>query len=370
MADVTEGHRPGWKLGSIVGVPVFLARSWLIIAVVIVAMFGPQLSYLRPDLGPLAYALAGVYALALLLSVLVHEVAHAVSAKAMRMRPQHIVLDLFGGHTQFHADNIRPLSSFVVAFAGPLSNLAIAGLAWVALGSMDPYDVMTRLVYGVMWTNGFVGLFNLLPGLPLDGGAMLEAAIWGATGRRSQGTIVAAYLGMLAAVGVVVFFLRGLLTGDPPGLFTVVWSLVIGQMLWSASRNALQIGRIRRRAEGVDIQGLTHPVRLVGPGDRVGALLNQGGAGQPLVVVDPATGHPIGLVDGGALANAFQSGRYDATAISVSRGITDADLVDHGSDAITILTRLSGQPRDALLVMNHGRVVGLLPTERLLAQLG
>lgn len=367
---MAELDKPGWRLGSIVGVPVFLAKSWLVIGLVVVALFGPQLSALRPDLGVLAYVVALIYALALLLSVLVHEVSHAVTAKLMGMRPQHIALTLWGGHTQFDADNIRPTSSFVVAFAGPLSNLAIAGVAWLALGSMDPYDISTRLLYGVMWTNGFVGLFNLIPGLPLDGGAMLEAAIWGITGKRSTGTTVAAYLGMAATVVGVLYMMRGFLTGGPrPGTFTIIWTLLIAQMLWLASRSALRTGRFRSKAERIDLRQLTVPALIVAPGDPLTGILQRGMPGSPIVVVDPVTRMPVGIVDGGALAAAANAGRYDATAISVSRGLSENDLIEHDSDAVTILTRLGAQPRPELLVMDRGAIVGILPVDRLIAQL-
>lgn len=356
---------PGLRVGRIAGVPVFLTPAWFLIVLLTMPVFGPQVQQMRPDLGPVAYLVALVYALALMLSILLHEVSHALAARACGRQPHRIVLDLLGGHTAFTESGSTPGTQFLIAAAGPATNLALAGVLWFAVGAGDPYAVSTRLLSGVMWTNGVVGLFNLLPGLPLDGGAMLESAVWAVSGRRSTGTRIAAALGLATAVGVVLYSLRGFLEGDPPGLVRVVWTFYLAQVLGRASWNALQLAGIRQRTERMDLASLIDPAVPVDPRAPVSALTSAG----PYVVIDPATGAPAALVDPDALHQALTAGRHDAPVAAVSQGLTPEDVVPRDVDAFAVLERFSNGPGPMLVVTDHGRVVGVLRRERVAAAL-
>ncbi|HXR67799.1 MAG TPA: peptidase M50, partial [Dermatophilaceae bacterium] len=125
MAASTEDSTrasPGLRIATIGGVPVYIARSWPVIAVLIVATFGPQVALANPDLGPRAYVVALAYALLLLASVLAHEAAHAVVATRARYRVNRVVADLMGGHTAYDTVTARPGASALVAVAGPAAN--------------------------------------------------------------------------------------------------------------------------------------------------------------------------------------------------------------------------------------------------------
>src|SRR3954468_5490691 len=123
----TAAH--GWRIGTLAGTPVYLGRSWPVVAVLIVVVFGPNLA--RPDRGTsYGYLLAAGYAVLLLLSVLVHEAAHALAARWRGHPVSRIVADVWGGHTVYDATRSSPTTTAVVAVVGPLSNLVLAALVW------------------------------------------------------------------------------------------------------------------------------------------------------------------------------------------------------------------------------------------------
>ena len=196
------------RLGRLVGVPVYLSWNWLLIAGFVVLLFGPQVARLFPELGIGAYGIAFLYAVLLALSVLVHELAHAVSARAFGWPAQEIVLNLWGGHTQFGAFQATPGRSLVTALAGPAANVLIA-LAGTLIAAVAPPEGVARLLLDILvYANWLVALFNVLPGLPLDGGRIVESAVWAITGSQDKGTLAAGWAGrgivMLLGVALVV----------------------------------------------------------------------------------------------------------------------------------------------------------------------
>jgi Zn-dependent protease len=171
-------RREGIPLGRIAGVPVVLAYSWFVIAAFTVIVYGPVLARNNPMLGASAYVVAFAYAVLLLISVLVHELAHALTAKIYGWPTQKIVLNLWGGHTQFESFTASPGRSVLVALAGPAANFVLAGGAWLVLGTNSLGSVAEILTNIFMWANFLIGVFNVLPGLPLDGGRLVESIVW------------------------------------------------------------------------------------------------------------------------------------------------------------------------------------------------
>ena len=217
MAASTEDSTrpaPGLLLATIGGVPVYIGRSWPIIAVVIVATFGPDVARQRPELGLGAYAVALAYAVLLLVSVLAHEAAHAVVATRSGYRVNRVVADLWGGHTAYDSSTARPGASALVAIAGPAANALLALVGWLAIPDV-PGDIPSLLVVAIVYTNAFVAAFNLLPGLPLDGGFLVDSLVWRITGNRESGLIAAGWCGRVVTVLVVLWFVGRPLTERP-----------------------------------------------------------------------------------------------------------------------------------------------------------
>ena len=173
---------PGLRIGVIAGTPVYLGRSWPLIVLLVLLIVVPAQSGAGGSLGQ-SLVVAVAFALMLLVSVLVHEAAHALVALWRGHRVDRIVADVWGGHTVYDATSGTPVSTALVAVAGPLSNLALAAVSWL----VQPYvsgAVVQAVLEAVTYTNLFVGLYNLLPGLPLDGGQIVSSLVWRATGRK------------------------------------------------------------------------------------------------------------------------------------------------------------------------------------------
>ena len=160
----------GIRVGRAFGAPVLLKPSWFVIAVVVTLAFAPSVRRSVPGIGIGAFGVGFSFAVLLLVSVLVHELAHAAMAKAVDSPADAVVLDVWGGHTSFSVESSSPARSFAVAAVGPASNAVIAGLALLALPAMQTGGVPRLLTVATLQANVFVAAFNSLPGLPLDGG--------------------------------------------------------------------------------------------------------------------------------------------------------------------------------------------------------
>lgn len=329
----------GWRIGSLRGIPIYIGGGWVVIAIVMLAFFGPQVAYTLPALGPWAYAVALAYAGLLLLSVLVHEAAHALTALACGYRVHRIAADLMGGHTAYDAARATPGRSALVALTGPLANLLLCLIGWLLL----PYvrgDVLGLLVWAATWTNGFVAVFNLLPGLPLDGGFLLDALVWKATGRRHLGLIAAGWSGRIVTIAVVLWFAGApLLRGEYPSLWTMAWIALIGAFLWFGAGQAITTGRLRGRLARLDVRAVANPVVTMTRRDPISRLpplqhLDAEAVRRGVVVaILDDDGTPLGILDSDAVRLASEAGAGDAPAESCLRLMPPGWVLDLPSGA-------------------------------------
>ena len=296
---------PGLRVATLAGVPVYIGRTWPVIAVVILLLYGPSLQVSRPDLGIVAYVVAAAFTLLLLVSVLAHEAAHALVARAFGYRVSRIVADLWGGHTAYESEGKRPGASALVAVVGPVTNGVLAVIAW-QLASLVPADSTAHLLLGAMgWTNGFVALFNVLPGLPLDGGFLVDALVWKVTGRREAGLTAAGWSGRVLTVLVVVgaLVVWPAVEQRPISFVDVVWAGMIGAFLWAGATQAIRAGRVRGALNNVSVDTVwrrvaTLPLRATA--EDAYQLRTSGLGGAAVVILDPS-GVELGLVDDDAL---------------------------------------------------------------------
>ena len=164
----------GWVLGYGAGAPVVLAPSGLVVAAFLTWIFLPTVRTAAPDLGSITtVAAAAAFPILLALSVLLHEIGHGLTGRRFGAPPTEYVITLWGGHTQFQRELPSPAVSALVAIAGPAANGGLGVLAWWVTGATS--GVVGLLLWAAAIANGFVAVFNVLPGLPLDGGRALEA---------------------------------------------------------------------------------------------------------------------------------------------------------------------------------------------------
>ena len=325
---------PGLRIITIGGVPVYIGKSWAIIALIIVATFGPQVAADRPDLGLGAYAVAIAYFGLLLFSVLAHEAGHAVVATRAGYRVKEIVADLLGAHTSYDASASRPGPSALVAIAGPAVNALLALVSWLAI-PVVPEGIPLRLTGAMLLANAFVAAFNLLPGLPLDGGFLVEALVWRVTGSRESGLIAAGWCGRVVTVLVVLWFVgMPLLDGQPPDLFDIVWALFIGSFLWVGASNAIRAGHGRRLLAGIRIDSVwRRAASLPVYASAAQALaLRAAAEGGAFVVVEDNARKAVGLVDDEALYAIPEQSLGGVTVTSVMRLQPDGWVVEATPD--------------------------------------
>ncbi len=358
---------PGLRIGSVAGVPVYLGRTWPIIVVVIVALFGPNLAASRPDLGAGAYAVALAFALLLLVSVLAHEAAHAVVGRLCGYQVARVVADFWGGHTAYNSSDSTPGGSALVAVAGPVANGVLAGAGVVVLPLLPP-DIPTLLGSAFVWANAFVAAFNLLPGLPLDGGYLVDALVWKVTGSRERGMIAAGWGGRLLTVALVLAVVGWpLLQGDPPSLFTVVWAWLLGWFLWMGASNAVRTGKARLLLSTITIGSVWRPATEVPAAVPVGQVLSHHGRlidldRTTLVVIDE-DGRARGVVDPAAVRR-IPEGHRDGTPVSAGAQGRPAGWVVAGDPAepITEVVATMQELRISSVAVRtgSGRVEGII----------
>jgi Zn-dependent protease/predicted transcriptional regulator len=243
-----------WRVARIAGIEVRVDSSWVVIALLITYSMYLRYASLYQDLSGSGAVTLGIVATVLFFgSVLVHELAHALVAQARGIRVQDITLFLFGGATRAKVESRGPADEFLIALVGPLTSGLLAALFGIVAGLGG--DALSRPVAGTVgylaWTNLLLAGFNLVPGFPLDGGRLLRAAIWRATGNLSRATRVASGAGqgvgwLLVAAGVA-----WLLAGDLAG---GIWFAFIGWFLVQAARSSSQDLQLRDLLRGVEAE--------------------------------------------------------------------------------------------------------------------
>lgn len=364
MPPPQERGVPGWRIGQVRGVPVYIGRTWPIIAIFIVVVFGPQVQSVLPQLSSnAAYIVALGYVLLLLLSVLVHEASHALMGQWRGYRVRQIVADLWGGHTAYDSADTTPLSSALVAIVGPLSNGLLALAGFVALQGLDS-GVPRLLTQVFVWTNGFVAVFNLLPGLPLDGGYLVDSLVWRISGSRATGLLVAGWCGrVVAALVVFAAFSRVILQGGSPDLYTIVWGVLIAGFLWVGAGGAIARGASTKVISRVTVRQLLTRVTFIPSGTQLSRLQ---GAGD-LVVTD-AAGEPWGFAtaaDRARVPASLGAGPpVDAVARRQPPGwVTRVNSVDEDcTDLIAAVQALDPPPEHLLVTLRDGTSLGVVRT--------
>ena len=362
-------RKEGIPLGRIAGVPVVLAHSWFIIAAFTVIVYGPVLEGRNPALGVAAYVIAFGYALLLLISVLVHELAHALTARIYGWPTEKIVLNLWGGHTQFESFTATPGRSVLVALAGPAANFVLAGGAWLVLETSSLSSVAAMLLNIFMWANFVIAIFNVLPGLPLDGGRMVESAVWKATGSQAKGTVAAGWGGRVIVVAMAYWFIaRPLMAGDPPDFSFLMITVLVGGFLWMGASASIQQGTLRGRLPLISAARLAAPAIGLPVTTSVQDALGRGAGGAYAVVACGPDGRPEGLVDPEALASVPRAAAAATPLSAVSFALAAGAYVpewSRGEELLQFLSRVEG--RHYAVVDHNGRVTGLLTQEAVLA---
>ncbi|MBT9313426.1 site-2 protease family protein [Leptothoe kymatousa] len=227
----------GWRVGAIFGIPLFIDTSWFFIVLLMTFAYGSDL--LGDGFPFLLSAVVGlVMALLLFGSVLLHELGHSLVAQRQGIQVNSITLFLFGGIASIDKESKTPGQAFQVAIAGPLVSFFLFLLLSVIAQVLPAQPIAALMLGRIADINLVLTLFNLIPGLPLDGGQVLKAAVWKLTGSRAQGVRWAARVGQLLGWTAITI---GIYTYLSTQQFQFLWLSLLG---WFAIRNAGAYNRV------------------------------------------------------------------------------------------------------------------------------
>jgi Zn-dependent protease len=355
----------GWRVGRVFGIPVFIQPMWFVIAALMVYTYSNVVRLELPYLNtPQTYLVAAVFAIMLLVSVFLHELGHALVTKAYGIRVYAMTLWMLGGLTETDAENRRPGVDFVIALAGPAVNLVLGGIAVVGLlltGSEA--SLLQAMLWQLAYSNIVVGAFNLLPGLPLDGGTMLRAVVWKITSNRFLSTQVAGWVGRIVAVGVVGLAVAGLFTGSTYFSFGLIFTLVIAWFLWSGATQAIRAGRLGDRFELLHAGRMAAPALLV-PADLPlsEALRRAAEAGRPGIVVVDSENRPASIVSGESVAATPEDRRPWMAVSAVARSLAPGLVLPATLAGEDMIRAVQAAPATEYLVVSElspsGQVAG------------
>lgn len=241
--------RPGFKVATILGIPIYVDTSWIFVFALITYTIGEQFAQLHPQwTSTQHWALGIATSLLFFSSVIFHELAHSVVAQHYKIRVISITLFLFGGLARIERDPSKAIQEFNIAIAGPLAS-GFLSAGFYALTLLFPYSQMTGALATWLWqTNAALAVFNLLPGFPLDGGRIFRAIVWGATKSFAKATRVAGASGKLIAY---VMILGGAWLVFHGSIQQGLWIAFIGWFLLNAAQESVAQVAIRETLAGL-----------------------------------------------------------------------------------------------------------------------
>jgi len=364
-----RGARSDARLGIIIarpfGIPVFISPYWFVVAAVLVVLYSNSSSMPGTVQGTVPrYLVAVAFVILLYLSVLIHELSHSVVARAFRLPVRRILLYPLGGFSEIEQEPPTPGKEFLVSAAGPAMSLLLAAIGFGIHELFNPPGVAGVLVDRLILANAVVGVFNLLPGLPLDGGRVLRAGLWKITGKSTYSTALAAWAGRVIAIGLALAVLArpdsqiGLVNGYG------IWLIAVAAFMWMSAGQALRSARVRERLPSLQARALARRAIPIPSSLPLAEAIRRADLAQAraLVVVDHDA-KPIAIVNEGAVIATPEQRRPWIDAGSLARTldpdmILSADL--SGMDLIEAVRRAPAS--EYLLVEPSGQVYGVLST--------
>jgi Zn-dependent protease len=364
----------GVRIGRVGGAPVVVSWSWVVVTALIAFSFADGFGG-EPSI---RIAAAGAAVVGMFIAVLVHELAHGLAARKVGIGVRQYEFTFFGGATHFHQAASTPGRAALVAAAGPVANLVLGGALWFAyqavtgpsttIGTAPGWGLVflrLALVIGALLNLG-IGVFNLIPGLPLDGGALLSALVWKLSGSRGRGATVAGWSGIVLGAALVVW---GLLPRRD-GLTTTVWTILIGVTVAQGAWETIRGQRVIARAEQATVGRWAEPA-VGAPSDTpLADVAPDLARGTWVVVLDG--GMPVGYVDPDAVAavpaGAAAHTPVEAVMVTLPRGVAvPAGLT--GTALVRAVAPYANTVRLLPIASDAGHLTGVLPLAPVMASL-
>ncbi len=354
---------PGIVLARPFGIPVYISPYWFVIAGIFIFIYANNLASTLH--GTTRFVVAAAFVVLLYLSVLVHELSHSVVARGYGLPVRRILLYPLGGFSEIEGEPQTPSRDFLVSAAGPALSLLLAAGGYGLTHVVPAGTIGGTLVAQLMWANLVVGLFNLLPGLPLDGGRMLRAVIWKVTGRPGTSTIAAAWAGRVLALGLFVLVLappvQSRIGGD---MVTVVWLAVIAAFMWTGAGQAIKVTRVRERLPALQARRLARKAVSVAADTPLAEAVRRADESKAgAVVVVDHDDKPIAILNETAVMATPEQRRPWIEAGSLARTLEPNMVLPADLSGMALLEAIRQAPAsEYLLVEPSGQVYGVLAT--------
>lgn len=351
------------RLGKFLGIDVLLQPSWLVVAAILSYMLASYSQITSLHLGGWRYIAAFIFVVALYLTIFVHEISHALMARRLGMPVRYISLNFLGGMTALENETENAMDSFKVAVVGPLTSLVI-GAVFVGIDATHPTGFVGVLVQGLAWSNVAIGILNLVPGFPLDGGRILYAISWRLTGSQDRALLIAGQVGRAAVIIFVVLPLI-LVPREQNPLFSAILSVVIiASFVWLGSTAAVRTAKIRMRLPAIHARQLARPVIVV-PGDlpiaeavRRAQEANAGG-----ILTHASNDELTGIVSETALLAVPDRQRPWQAVSTISRRIEDGLILPADISGPDLITAMGHLPAEEYVLVEPDRsIYGVLAT--------
>ena len=362
--DVAE--RWSLHVGRIGGIPIAIHMSWLLaFGLMSGVLAGGLLPVQSPGWATATYWAVGVLtSMLLFVALLLHELAHCWVARHEGLVVQRVTLFIFGGVSEIEGEPASPGTAFRIALAGPLTSFALAALAAAVASLAGGVDLVVSPASLLARLNVVLGLFNLLPGHPLDGGRVLHAVVWWATGDRARATMVSARAGRWVSLGIVSLGVLLLVQGAVVGL----WLVIIGWFQHATAVATAEKLLLHRALAGVTVG------QVMSGGDarvRPDVLLDR-------LVADHVLGHGercVLVTDDGRLRGlvtlrdlrAVPRERWGAVGVETVMRPAERLVTTTPEESLLVAVRKMDDARVAQLpVLSSGRLAGLLTREQVL----
>lgn len=357
------------RIGKLFGIPFYINPSWFLVLGLVTLTYGNGLAAQFPLLPPgLSWLLGGITALLMFASVLAHELGHSFIALRQGIGVQSITLFLFGGLASLEEESKTPAGAFWVAIAGPLVSLCLFGLLTI-VGVGSHLSGPIAAIVGVLATiNLSLALFNLIPGLPLDGGNILKALVWKITGKPYQGVKVASRVGQAFGwLAIASGLLPLLLTGS----FANVWNLIIGWFLLQNAGQAAQFATVQERLVGLTAADAVSPNSPI-VADQLSLrqfadlLIFNPNNWRKFLVTNPE-GTFVGTISIEALNTVSRDRWTEVRVAELVQAIEPATTIPAQEALMDVIRRLEEKQLAALtVVQDNGVLVGLLEKSAIL----
>jgi len=366
---------PHWKIGRALGIPIYVHASWFVVFFLVSSSLATgYLPEMLPGLSvPRYWGMGGIAALLLFLSVLLHELGHSYVALRYKIPIKQITLFIFGGMAHMGKEPPSPRAEFLIAMAGPLVSFILGAVCLSGAMAVDALPMRSTLqglvVLGSLlgMVNVQLGLFNLIPGFPLDGGRVLRAGLWALNKDFHRATSQASLAGI--GFGVVLGLIgAALMVGTWSGALGQSiqtnggWLLFIGIFLFSAALSSRRQAARRTSLTSVTVrQVMAHRVVTLRPDMTVQEAVDQ------FFVTHGFGGFPV--CEGGQLLGVVTVGHVQALPIAlwpwrrireIMQPASQAGCIPPNWSVIQAMERMGQNGLDRLVVMEHEQIVGLI----------